>query len=322
MRVLLIIYLLIHSQFTFSQELDTKKKRSSFIDKTHDLLSDRILSFSDSIDQFFANERRDDVINRSQLRFSTTTVKREGVLPFTSGDLQYNLILPRTQRRLRLFVEGQGSNESEDKDSSVDENIDSSATSSGQTRTRNTSANKTSAGLRYIGKTAGIQTATDAGIRVNWPPQVFARLRLRRDVKLNIYWKLRPREELLWVDREGWRSTTNVDFDRKMNMDLLFRFVNKMQWNDNDFALNFTNGPSLFQKIDDTKGFSYHAHIHSTNVPTAKVENYLASINYRQLLYKKWFFWELTPKLEFPRELNFHRTTSMTIKFEVLIGDI
>lgn len=308
-------------QVCFAKPAKKTEEDKNFADYTHDFLSSNILSFSESIDQFFSNQRSNDVINTSQLRLSAFTRKEENLNPTVTGDLQFNLILPRTQKKMQLFVEGQGSDD--DRDTSAK---DKATTAAGNTPNNQDPseriANATTAGLRYIVDTAGIKTSTDAGVRVNLPPQLFARLRLTKDVKINSDWTFRPREQVLWVDREGFSSTTNLDFDNKLNLDLLLRFVNRVSWSEDNYAVVFTNGPSLFQRIDDAKGFSYHAHVISVNQPNYAVEKYVATISYRQLLYKTWFFWEVAPQLDFSRANNFHRKPSLSVEFEIVLGNI
>ena len=293
-----------------------KKDNKNMADKAHLLISKKILNYSERIDQFFSDQRSNDVVNSSQLRFSTVFVKEEAIPVQSSVDLQFNLVLPRTQKKLQLFVEGQGNEAGQDQPNSGRNNTPGQDTSERV-------ANATTAGLRYVVDTAGIETSSDAGIRVNLPPQLFGRLRFKKEVKLNIDWIFRPREEIVWVDREGFSSTTNLDFDNKVNLDLLLRMVNRVDWSEkNDNIITLTNGPSLFHTIDKSKGFSYHAHVTSLNNPSLNVNKYAAAISYRQLLYKNWFYWELGPSVSFHRDNNFHRKPAFTVEFEVVLGDI
>ena len=86
--------------------------------------------------------------------------------------------------------------------------------------------------------------------------------------------------------------------------------------------MNFKNGTSWFQTINEKMGLSYNLLAMSSNTPSFAVNNYVASIGFRQLLYKEWFFWTITPALSFPRENNFHRTPSLALRFDVILGSI
>ena len=293
-----------------------RKTNDNIADEAQAYFSKKFISFSEAIDSFFGDERTDDTPNRSTLRVSTTTTKYEGEEPFNEGNLQMNLVLSRTQKKWQLIVQGQGqdaNNQNANNNITAD---DDDATTSEKIR------DATSAGLRFLSDTAGIKVSSDVGLRVGLPPLVFARLRLNKDIPLNDLWTLRPREEVLWLQNTGFRSTTNIDFDRPLSPNLLLRLVNRINWNDQDYVIQYTDGPSLFQKIDAKRGLSYHAHVITLDTPILAVENYRLRMTYRQLLYKNWFFGSLSPQLEFPREENFHRTPSLSLKFEVLMGNL
>jgi hypothetical protein len=295
-----------------------RPEKRNFADQTHQNLSLKVLDFSRYIDRFFAGERADDAINKSQLRVATISTKVEGDDPFHEGRVRFNLVFPGTQEKLQLVIEGQG-----DEDQNADARGNEATSTADASSTGENVQNATTAAFRFITEAAGIQTSADAGVRVNIPPQIFAKLRFWKTSKLDNGWIFRPREELLWVEKEGFVSSTNLDFDRKLDdPKYLLRFINKIRWTDLDYSITLTNGPSLFHNIDDRKGLSYNFFVISINEPEYNVANYVANISYRQDLYKGWFFWELTPQVEFPRARNFHRTPSFTVKFEVVLGSL
>ncbi|MEX0798570.1 MAG: hypothetical protein WD025_03960, partial [Bacteriovoracaceae bacterium] len=132
----------------------------------------------------------------------------------------------------------------------------------------------------------------------------------------------RPVETILWINNEGWSSDTDLNFDNRLNDAWLFRFVNNLKWSDQDYIINSQNGPVFFQKISDKTGLSYGAYAFSSDFPVWNVQSYSLATGFRQLLYKEWFFWEITPSINFPRQNNFHRTPAATIKFEIILGNI
>lgn len=295
-----------------------KKKEESLIDHIHSRLSGDIISAATRLDNFFGTERADDEANGTRIRVYTISTKFEGENPSTQGDIQLQLVLPKTQNRLRLVVE---SDDDRNEESSGTNSANSPATSNSQRTAGQQAAESTTAALRYIVDTAGIRTSFDAGLRFTDSPKIFYRMRFRKNIPLG-KWVFRPVEQIFWVQDEGHSSDTDLDFDRKINEKWNFRFVNNIFWNDQDYFLDFTNGPSWFQKINEKIGMSYNFRVISSNTPDMAVNNYIASVGYRQLLYKKWFFWTLTPALSFPREENFHRTPSFTVRFDVILGSI
>lgn len=290
----------------------------NIIDSAHNLLSTKFVSLSRRIDRFFSGQRADDLLNKSQLRTATLTTFRESDLPFTEGRLRLNLVLPGTQEKLQLVIERQ--DENQNTQNSQGNNI---TPTDDVTSNQENVTNTTSAALRFITDSADIKVSADTGLLFGIPPRPFGRLRFWRQHNFDSLWLFRPRQEIFWVSEEGFRTITNIDFDRKFQSSpFLLRLINRARWNDQDYIVEFTNGPSLFHTINKNIGISYHLHTVTLNTPNPNVSNYMARISYRQLLYKKWLYLELTPQLEFPRENEFHRIPSFTIKFEAIWGAI
>lgn len=160
------------------------------------------------------------------------------------------------------------------------------------------------------------------GLRIRgWPPQLFARARLRKTLNFG-KWLFRPIEKLLWVDREGWYSQTDLNFDYRINSSWLFRYVNKINWDDQDYIVHYNTGPVWYQELSDRIGLNYSALAYFEDTPSWAANRYILSIGFRQLLYKEWFFWEITPSIAFDRESRFFRTPALAIKFEAIFGSI
>lgn len=301
------------------------KSKQSFVDHVHAKLSNDILNVATKIDNFFGTDRADDEANNTRIRLYTVSTKFEAQNPSTEGNIKLQLVLPKTQRRLQLVVDSDEDEDDQASSAAATSTAGTPSTANNNQTNPNTAqraANATSAALRYIVDTAGIRTSFDAGLRFTDKPQVFYRVRFRRNVRLSKKWVFRPVEQIRWIQDEGHTSDTDLDFDRSINKNWSFRFQNNIFWNDLDYSIQFTNGPSWFQRITDKIGLSYNFRVNSLNTPTFAVNNYIISVGYRQLLYKNWFFGSLVPAVSFPRENNFHRTPSITLRFDAILGSI
>ena len=287
---------------------------ANFIDTTHDEISNRILSLSNRIDSFFGDPRIDDESNNSRVRVFNQTNFREAETAENEVGYKIQLRLPKTEKRLQLVIQ-------QDEDEEEPGQTSSTAAAQRNEGAREDLADKSTAGLRYILDVADIKLSSDAGLRLNLPPQAFVRFRFRKNMTFG-EWAFRPVEKLLWVDREGWYSQTDLNFDRRINDTWLFRFVNNLTWDDQDYILRTQNGPSFFQKVSEITGINYSAYVYSQDTPSWAVQNYVLSLGFRQLIYKEWFFWEITPSLSFPREERFHRTPGLSIRFEAIFGSV
>ena len=290
-----------------------KKFRKNRVDRAHRNFSNGIVYFSNEVDAFFADDKHAGLPNRSSLKLSFITNFREASGPYTVPDINYSLVLPRTEKRLRLVLE----NENEDI-----QNETYATNYQRQRANRNRSPqDSTAAGIRYMVEKSGIKFYQDTGVIVDVPPKAFVRWTVRKEIMLRD-WLLKLREQIRWVNTTGIRSTLNIDFDRGLTRNLLLRMVNDTLWNDTDYTVTFENGPSLFQRIDEKKALQYHAHVITNNKPNFEVSNYLLQITYRQNVYKDWLFMNLTPFVNFPRELNFHRTPGFLFRFDMIFGSI
>ncbi|MCO4753338.1 MAG: hypothetical protein KC478_02595 [Bacteriovoracaceae bacterium] len=283
-----------------------------FLDVTHQRISDKIINLSNKIDSFFGDERIDDEANTTRIRLFSVTTFKEAQKASTEANFRIQLRLPRTEKRLQLVIEREQDAKGDD--------ATTPSTATGESSESNLT-DKTTAGLRYLLDVADISFSSELGVRINWPPQIFFKMRFRKNINFG-EWIFRPVEEILWVDREGWFSDLDLNFDRRLDSSWLFRFVNNVRWDNQDYKLRFQHGPSLFHKINDQIGMSYNMRATLAEEPNLSSQNYQLGIGYRQLLYDKWFFWEVSPALNFPREENFRRTPVGTIKFEAIFGRI
>ena len=241
---------------------------------------------------------------------SLDTYFREGRGPYARPEINYQLQLPRTQKRFQLFVQ------SLDKE---DETSEAKLESEG--RGQDQENQDLTAGIRYMLEKNGIEFYTDTGVIVSIPVTLFIRSNVVKRVSFTS-WLLKIHEQVKWVYDDGVTSDLDLDFDRRITSNILFRFVNNIFWSDTDYIIQFENGPSFFQQLNSKSAMAYHAHIISLNQPELIVSNYLLQVSYRRDIYKKWLFFDFTPFVNFPREENFHRTPGLKIGLQAVIGYI
>ena len=91
--------------------------------------------------------------------------------------INLNLVLPKTQRRFQLFIEGQGDDNDESQDDQKTANVINQDASDEEGLLQKELRNATTAGLRYIVDTAGIKTSSDVGVSVNIPSSNFCKIK-------------------------------------------------------------------------------------------------------------------------------------------------
>lgn len=289
-----------------------KSPFKKYIDKKHADFSEQIISFGDFIDSFFGEESKNDRINRSQIKFSLQISKREGEDLRIEPIARFRLDLPKIQKRLSFIFERDAEGPGKEK-----------TVGAPSTEQQKTSAR---AFLRAVLKeTKNWNIYLDGGIKLTLPgPPIFdpfSRLRIGRSIFFG-KWELKPHQDFFWFLHNGFGETTSMDLDRKIGQDHLFRLVNSGTWKDEDDTFRSTHGPSIFQKLSDRRGISYNAHLKGINRPTFLIHSYELFMTYRQKLHHEWLYYTLTPKIEFPKDRNWHSVGSIFFSIETVFGGI
>jgi hypothetical protein len=306
MKFLILNLLILPSSNAFSKDYYQK----NIVDRAHERFSKQILRLSSSIDNFFADSKHEDLQNRSKLKISLDTYFVESRGPHAIPDVNYRLMLPRTERRLQLFIEKED-----------DDNKDETSESKAAGKNAQDEDNDLTAGLRYMVEKSGIRFSWDNGVIVNVPMVVFSRFTAKKKILFD-QWVLKVNQQVKWVNDNGFTSDLDLDFDKKLSRKFILRMVNNTFWNDQDYVVRFENGPSLFHQINRKMALSYHAHVVTINKPEFVVDNYILQITYRQLIYSKWLYMNISPFTNFPRINNFHRVPGLTVGFQAIIGHI
>ena len=288
-----------------------KKDKKSLVDYYHRRFSNSVLRFSDSVDGFFADSQHSELENESKLILQFDTFVREARGPVVVPEINYRLILPRTEKRLRLFVENENQ----------DERSETSKARNAQPGESRPNQNNSALGVRYLVEKSGIRFYQDTGLIASVPPDFFIRVGAKKTVEFT-EWILKIHERLRWQNSRGFTNDLDFDFDKKLSRKHILRMVNNMFWNDKDYNIRFENGPSLFHQISRHKALSYHAHVITETIPDTLVTNYVLQVSYRQRIYKNWLFMDLTPFINFPRDRNFARTPGFILGFDAVFGHI
>jgi hypothetical protein len=294
-----------------------KKKvvEKSGLDSVHEGLSKNLFLFTNNVDQFFGGRDADDNANGSRLRLYVEGQQRESMDPTSDYGFRFNLVLPQFQRRIddkvkEILGQDEESKKKEKKKKSK------------KTKKKKPTQENPGVMQALYEEAQTWRMNAQTGVNVDWPLQTYIRLKAFKTIFFT-KWQLKPLQEVSWVDRNGWGTRTQLTFDRKLTQRLLYRWDNRMNWSELEPDLAFSNGPSLIYKIDGSKGISYNFRVNSiNNVISHVVASYVASIGYRQRLYKKWLFMSITPQIAYAAANNFVKDPSLTIRFEAVFGSI
>ena len=276
------------------------------LDSSHDTVAKQVINFANWLDNFFGDERVYDESQKSHLKLNLRYISEKGNSPRYQANLQGKLTLPHTQKRLKLLLESDpGENPSTS--NTVVEALESQ---------------EQSIGLRYIQYSSDwLRAHTDAGIRFHSGLDPFVRFRLRGIFTFG-HWNLRAAETLFWRKSSEPGETTQLDIERGLSKDLLFRSTSSATWLDKTQQFDMGQNFYLFHTINPYRAVIYRAGLSAVSEPQTHTTGYVLSVRLRQQIHRDWLFFEINPKVLYPEEENFSPQRSLTLKLEVLFGGV
>lgn len=299
-----------------SQRVQDVNNKSRTIDRAHKEISSRILSLSHRIDSFFGTQRGDEESNGSRLRVFNDSFLRQHEKYDNKTNVRFSLRLPQLQKLLRFSYHRDATKEEEKK---APPRNDSEALKD-QAIHREKELRSPLSHLKDLANKWTFNFNT--GIRVDIPPNLFARARLRRTLTFLEDWEFNPTQELNWFSKGGWGALFSHDLDRRLTDATLLRIVNTLTWNNDANETTSIHGPQIIHQINERRAISYNFMAQGSNRPHYAINNYMVSINYRQLLHSNWLFTTITPAVEYPRERQWNDVYSLFIRLEAVFGAI
>tara|TARA_Y100001970_G_C14256655_1_gene875992 strand:- start:1094 stop:2113 length:1020 start_codon:yes stop_codon:yes gene_type:complete len=296
------------------------KKTTEIVDDTHKILSEQVSSASDIVDSFFGEERMDGDYNTSKIRLNFVTIFDDEGKATNEINLSTSLILPRTQKKLNLIVEDAKKNFTDD---------DLSDTGGSQKQNKGTDKSVTestlSAALQYkIFDSKNWTIDTKTGVVFSVPfVDPYGRLRIRRSFYLENNWESRFTQLVRWSPLRDWEESSGLVFDKPINNQLLFRINNGISWRKKTRLFSLGHGYSLYHQLTSNKALEYFSSISGIHEPKIYTTGYNLGVAYRQMVYKNWIFFEISPMAVWSRgkpSESFEQTNLIKVKLEFVFG--
>lgn len=287
------------------------EEEPSYLDSSHQSLSNQLVSLADRIDKIFGTPRATDQVNRTTLRLS-------GFYDWTGrGDdnsgteVRLNLRLPILERRGRVLTDKlKFDNQNKKPESnSILEHDPLQLTEEQEAE-------------RIMEERKRWHLRAEPGLRLNNTIAFFEKARATRTFFMgNLAHNFS--QEFTWDSATLWEESTLIESDFALSDKWLFRFENRGDWQISDTRFFSHHGPELIQKLSQNSAISYSTKLMS-QVRAARwfADTYKLSVNYRRSVYSNWAFLELTPALLFQKEQRFKGMTSFTARLEFLFGAI
>jgi hypothetical protein len=140
------------------------------------------------------------------------------------------------------------------------------------------------------------QQRTDFNVGANggFSPKVFVQGRYRRNFVYGDRDVWHFRETVFWTNRDGFGSTTTMDFDRVLSPLLLLRWGNVGTVSEASHGLDWRSAIVLFQNLRGQRALGYEVFVRGETAADVPVREYGARSIYRQSLFgNRWLFGEV-----------------------------
>lgn len=298
------LFLSIHPSFTFAEQEDICLSRSpdnTYVDLAYHYLNTKFCQPVVWFDSFF----EDNILNQdpragTMVRFYSDLSSSESDNFSYQNRLKVRVRLPRVTGKLKLIFE------SDDED-------DRLALFSNNKEHANSSI-----GLQYD---LSSKERSSFNIKVNLTPSIQARYRYRNQLTDKLAAGFTQK---LYQKKKLTGEITQFYTDYSFSPEFLLRWANfaEYSWDTDNFELG--TGLTLYQYISEKQALNYSANIKDEDSSNLNISNSHLSLTYRHNILRKWFFYEITPEMNWSKDIynNRQKEASITLRLEVLFNNI
>jgi len=181
-------------------------------------------------------------------------------------------------------------------------------------------------GIRYFREGLfGIKSNFSLGIR-NSSPYVRARFRLPITIDS---WTIEPVQSFKYSSKDDLELETNIYFDKKIDETKLFRIqLNRESRNEIegiDYGVSFEyystfRKNSGFGVRQSFFGNTHYNDFYAFDKDYNGINNYVTSVTWRENIWRKWFYYELRPTVNFHKDYGYSPSYSMRFILDFYFG--
>lgn len=316
-----------------THDTNITKPTINYIDKTHDVLSDKVVNISEgldtklsniirskeknktkSVDTFFKNKKFTQETQETylQTRFLSFLQSRRGNRYDTLITTQ--IPLTKSQKKLNIFIKN------------VNDEINNNLTPQSST-----SSYSPIIGINYFTPAFyGVSSKYLIGVNgFNIITQARYYIVFHAGM-----WKIEPTQTFTYSTRDKFTEQTNLYFDRQLDDLNLFRTVLHRQSSQltagMDYALSFQyyympkqdSGLSISQTFSGNTQYRY---THNTpfgvqNEKFSAINKYATAISWRQSIFRDWLYYQVTPGVSFHKDFDYAPNYTLVFLVDLYFG--
>jgi len=275
-------------------------------DYVHRGVSSTLLATADSIDDFFTDSRFAAEENRSRARLKLTAIYDEADGLEFKPRLTLRVHLPQVSDKLHLLLYA-----SEDEKPEIESRSDAI-----KVEERNTK--EASAALQYFLKeTEKYNISFTGGASFDY---LYGGVRYRYAKDIGS-WKGRFVTLLRYYTDDGWENLNSLDFDREFSETWFFRATANLDWHEDEDDLSLGLALRLYQVLGTDRVLSYEWENHFENIDKQEeLTDLWLLVRYRQQFLRDWLFYEISPRVNFPRDEDWEPNWGLLFRIEINLG--
>jgi len=310
----------------FALHADPVDTNASYIDTAHKIISNKVTDYSRTIDQqiskvftgekekeeekqnsydsFFKNEKYLNETEKSFVSVNLGTQLQSKYKEKSTLTVNARIDLKRTNKKLNLFISGANENKK-----IIDKNA------------------PTEIGINYFRlDTYKIQSRYSFGIRGFYP---FIRARYYR-VFTTTNWEIEPMQIFEYSTKDAFKENTFIYFDKTLEDTSLLRFTLHRATQSTTSGMDYDISTQYYWNSHKKNIFSI-SEILSGNTqykldPSSKkysgINNYTTRLTLRRNIWKKWFFYQITPSVNFHKENSYKANYAINFLINLYFGHI
>ena len=181
-------------------------------------------------------------------------------------------------------------------------------------------------GIRYFREGLfGIKSNFSLGIR-NSSPYVRARFRLPITIDS---WTIEPVQSFKYSTNEDLELETNIYFDKMIDETKLFRIQLNRESRDEIEGIDYGVSFEYYSTFRKNSGFgvrqsflgnTHYNDFYEFDKDYNGINNYVTSVTWRENIWRKWFYYELRPTVNFHKDHDYTPSYSMRVILDFYFG--
>jgi len=141
-------------------------------------------------------------------------------------------------------------------------------------------------------------------------------------------WSFEPAQTFRYSYNDKFEETTDFYLDKKLSKVQLLRFQVSRHTKQHHSGMDYNFATQMFWKLPKKSAFSVSQNFwgntkykYDLNKPTyGGISDYATSFNFRQNVWKKWFFYEISPGVNFHRMYNYKPNYNARFFLDIYFG--